>query len=85
MIAVFIWAILVICFFLYVLVCTMKTRDRKQQRQWLLDRWDAFYTSSLSRHEAMETADWESMAVGFFIALGADVETAIELAEQYNW
>jgi hypothetical protein len=51
----------------------------------MLDRWDAFYTSSLSRHEAMETADWGSMAVGFFIALGADVETAIELAEQYNW
>lgn len=52
--------------------------------QAMLARWDDFYHSQQAHHENLETADWESMAIGFFIALGADVEMATALAEQYT-
>jgi hypothetical protein len=46
----------------------------------MIERFKAFCQSKAAKAEALEEYDWTPLSVGFFIALGASVDDAEEMA-----
>jgi hypothetical protein len=50
-----------------------------------LAKFEAFCKSDAANRTELEVVDWHSLSIGFFIAHGLSVDTAIELANEARY